>query len=119
MRQPRIPSPLLPKGSGQEKAGSGVTVQIGGLAIGGPQRAWPYLVQGCESILIAQIRADLILQEVAYCNRGDRSERPVTHQYAAMRGAGVRPTFPRSLKLTILLTLYNRHGRTRKLLWGN
>lgn len=29
---------------------------------------WPaYLVQGCESILIAQIRADLVLQEVAYC----------------------------------------------------
>lgn len=28
-----------------------------------------YLVQGCETILVTQIRADLVLQEVAYCKR--------------------------------------------------
>ena len=28
-------------------------------------------MQGGESIFVAQIRADLILQEVAHCNRGE------------------------------------------------
>lgn len=62
----------------------------------GLQRARPYLVQGCESILVAQIRADLILQEVAYCNRGDRNELSChTPGVQVFRGAQVRSTLPR------------------------
>lgn len=62
----------------------------------GPLPAWPYLVQGCESILVAQIRADFILQEVAHCNREDRSEHPAALHAACgvCRGAQVRPTLP-------------------------
>ena len=39
----------------------------------------PYLVQGGESIFVTQIRADLILQEVAHCNRGERGDCLITH----------------------------------------
>ena len=43
-------------------------------------------MQGGESIFVAQIRADLILQEVAHCNRGERGDCLVTHSMCRGRG---------------------------------
>lgn len=68
-----------------------------------PRRgAQPYLVQGCESVFIAQVRADLILQEVAYCNRGERSEHPVPHQVRRYSGGPGKTHSPQALTQIVL-----------------